>query len=465
MTEQDRLIAGRYRLTERVGSGAMGVVWRARDERLERIVAVKQLLLQPGLSAERAEEARQRAMREARIAARLQHVNVVIVYDVAEHEGQPWLIMEYVPSRSLATALRDGPLGPHQVISIGAQAAAGLAAAHAAGVVHRDVKPGNVLLGDDGIVKIADFGISRAVDDVVLTATGLLSGTPAYLAPEVAKGASPASPSDVFALGATLYAAVEGTPPFGLADNPLALLHLVAGGRVRPPTKAGPLTPVLLNLLRADPAARPTMRDAHAQLAALAAAPVRAPTKPPVQPMPMAPPAATMVSVPRPRRKPVLLALAIVVVALAVGGALVALNRHGHRSVASSPPAVQPAATGQPTTVAPTEDDGAPGFAAMVGLVRQYYNLLPGDVDDAYRLLSGAYRLAHPLPAVRLFYVGIQRVTPSQFESAGPNKISAVITFVTRRGVTTHEPYRFTITRRHGDLIIDNAVQLAAPGA
>ena len=131
---------------------------------------------------------------------------------------------------------------PYLVASIGAQAAAGLAAAHAVGVVHRDVKPGNVLLGDDGVVKIADFGISRAVDDVVLTATGLVTGTPAYLAPEMAKGEQPGTASDVFALGATLYAAVEGTPPFGLNDNPLALLHTVAAGRIVPPTNAGPLT-------------------------------------------------------------------------------------------------------------------------------------------------------------------------------------------------------------------------------
>ncbi|HEY3751780.1 MAG TPA: serine/threonine-protein kinase [Pseudonocardiaceae bacterium] len=489
MTEQHRLVAGRYRLGEQVGSGAMGIVWRARDERLRRIVAVKQLLLQPGLDEERAEEARQRAMREARIAARLHHANVVIVYDVVEDDGQPWLIMEYVPSRSLATALKDGPMAPYQVAGIGAQAANGLAAAHAVGVVHRDVKPGNVLLGDDGVVKIADFGISRAVDDVVLTATGLLTGTPAYLAPEMAKGETPAPPSDVFALGATLYAAVEGMPPFGLNDNPLALLHMVAAGRIRPPTNAGPLTPALRNLLRVDPADRPTMREAQTELAALAAQrtvptgtpvadphlawtkpvvePVRQPHRPtmrvaaPAPPAPAANLARTQVA-PPPRRRPVRLALALAIVVVAVGVTLVVLNRGTTRSAARHP-AVPPiaATTTEPATVAPAEVDHTLTFAAMSGLVNRYYNLLPADVDDAYRLLSATYRLAHPLGAVRTFYAGIRLVTVSDFQPVGPGTVRAVVTFVTRHGVTTHEPYRFTIVRRHGDLIIDNAIAAA----
>jgi hypothetical protein len=489
VTEQHRLLAGRYRLGERVGSGAMGVVWRARDERLRRTVAIKQLLLQPGLDEGRADEARQRAMREARIAARLQHVNVVIVYDVAEEDGQPWLIMEYVPSASLATALRDGPLPPHQVAGIGAQATAGLAAAHAVGIVHRDVKPGNVLLGDDGVVKIADFGISRAVGDVVLTATGLLTGTPAYLAPEVARGVTPASPSDVFALGATLYAAVEGAPPFGLHDNPLALLHLVAGGRVRPPANAGPLAPVLMTLLCDDPAGRPTMREAHEALASLAAertvpagTPVTQPhlawTKPVVQPVaaPLpapavpTPPPPTHVGMPRSGRRPVRLALVIALVVLAVGGAaFFVANRSGRVDSATgrtgNPAAVAPTTTTVPTTtspatVAPVEDDSAPTFATMSNLVQRYYNLLPGDVTGAYRLLSAPYRLAHPLAAVRTFYAGIEEVNPTGFEPAGPGMVRAVITFVTKQGVATHEPYRFTVVRRHGNLIIENAVQL-----
>ncbi|WP_280509527.1 serine/threonine-protein kinase, partial [Nocardia farcinica] len=267
----DRLIAGRYRLAERIGTGAMGVVWRATDERLQRVVAVKQLLLAPGLTREQAQDAKQRAMREGRIAARLHHPHAITVFDVAEEDGQPWLVMEYMPAPSLAAEIAGGrTLPPHQVADIGAQAAAALAAAHAAGIMHRDVKPANLLVGN-GTVKITDFGISRAVGDVTVTATGFLAGTPAYLAPEVARGEDPSPASDVFALGATLYAAVEGAPPFGEGDNPLAVLHAVARGEIPPPRRAGPLAPVLMRLLAADPAARPSMPEAARALADVAA--------------------------------------------------------------------------------------------------------------------------------------------------------------------------------------------------
>jgi serine/threonine protein kinase len=266
----------------------MGVVWQAHDERLHRTVAVKQLLLQPGLAEADTDEAKRRAMREGRIAARLQHPHAIAVYDVAEDDGQPWLVMEYLPSKSLSTVLSErGTLSPRDVANIGSQVASALSAAHNAGIVHRDIKPGNILLGDDGTVKITDFGISRATGDVTVTATGMLAGTPAYLAPEVAKGYDPGSPSDVFSLGSTLYAAVEGAPPFGLNENTIALLHQVASGKVVPPSHAGPLTALLMRLLRAEPEDRPTMAEAKEGLAAVAAGraapefPMAAPTSHP----------------------------------------------------------------------------------------------------------------------------------------------------------------------------------------
>ncbi len=247
----------------------MGVVWQAMDERLQRLVAVKQLLLQPDLSPRATDEARARALREARIAARLQHPNAIVVYDVAEHEGEPCLVMEYLPSRSLAAVLGErGWLPVPEVSSIGRQIALALAAAHAAQIVHRDVKPGNILITDDGTAKITDFGVSRAAGDVTVTQTGMMAGTPAYLAPEVARGQVPTPASDVFSLGATLYAAVEGRGPFGDSDNPLALLHAVASGQVIPPQHAGPLSAVLMRLLAKDPAARPDMQRASLELAA-----------------------------------------------------------------------------------------------------------------------------------------------------------------------------------------------------
>ncbi|WP_227982470.1 serine/threonine-protein kinase [Nocardia spumae] len=267
----DRLISGRYRLADPIGSGAMGVVWRASDVRLRRTVAVKQLLLAPGLTKAQALEAKMRAMREGRIAARLHHQNAVTVFDVAEEDGQPWLVMEYVDAPSLAALMRDkGPLDPHEVARIGAKVAAALAAAHDAGIVHRDVKPANILVADNGTVKITDFGISRAVGDVTVTSTGFLAGTPAYLSPEIARGEDPEPASDVFALGSTLYAAVEGAPPFGEGDNPLAVLHSVVSAKVPEPKRAGALGPVLMSLLAPDAADRPTMREAQQALEAVA---------------------------------------------------------------------------------------------------------------------------------------------------------------------------------------------------
>ncbi|MDI2029260.1 serine/threonine-protein kinase [Saccharopolyspora sp. TS4A08] len=271
MTEVGALLAGRYRLERRLGSGGMGVVWLATDELLQRPVAVKQLSAAEGASPEVAEEARQRAMREGRLAARLHHPNAVAVHDVTEHDGFPVLIMEYLPSRSLSEVLAEkGRMTPGKVASMGAQAAAALEAAHAAGITHRDIKPGNVLLGDDGTAKITDFGISHAADDVSVTRTGVIAGTPAYLSPEVARGQSPTPASDVYSLGATLYAAVEGVPPFGEdATNSIALLHEVAAGRFRPPQLAGVLAPVLSRMLHVDPAQRPTPAQAAEALRAV----------------------------------------------------------------------------------------------------------------------------------------------------------------------------------------------------
>lgn len=272
MSDSGDLVAGRYRLHRRVGSGAMGVVWQARDERLQRQVAVKQLLLQTGQDPVRADEARRRAMREGRVAARLHHPNAIGVYDVVVDDGLPVLVMEYLPSRSLAEVLAERKqLSPETVAQVGAQAASALAAAHTAGVVHRDVKPGNILIAEDGTAKITDFGISHAAGDVAITQTGLVAGTPAYLAPEVARGHKPTPSSDIFSLGATLYAAVEGAPPFGgSGENSLALLHRVAAGDVPPPRQAGPLTPVLGGMLRTDPEQRLTAVQVGEALRAVA---------------------------------------------------------------------------------------------------------------------------------------------------------------------------------------------------
>ena len=279
VTAQRTVIGGRYRLGDRIGSGAAGVVWQAWDVRLGRTVAVKQLPIPPGLAGTDTRRAHADAAREGRIAARLQHPAVAAMLDMVVEDGSSWLVMEYAPGRSLLAALEHRPLPPVEVARIGAELADALAAAHAVGVVHCDVKPANVLIGGDGTVKLADFGIARAVRGENVTGPGVLSGTPLFMAPEVARGSWPDGASDVFSLAATLYAAVEGTGPYGAMDHddPLSMVRRVAETDPRPPRRAGPLTGVLTGLLVPDPAARPTAaatRDLLRSIAAPLTAPV-----------------------------------------------------------------------------------------------------------------------------------------------------------------------------------------------
>jgi non-specific serine/threonine protein kinase len=271
----DYLVAGRYRLRSKIGGGGMGAVWLAHDTLLDRQVAIKQVLSVAGMTEDSAAEMRQRAMREGRIAARLSHRNAIAMHDVALDAGEPWLVMEYLPSRSIAEILhQSGTMPVNQVAQVGAQVADAMAEAHSAGILHRDIKPGNILIAEGrnaGLVKLTDFGISRSKDDVQLTQTGVITGTPAYFAPEVARGEDPTDASDVYSLGATLYTCVEGQPPFGLDDNSLVLLHKVARGEIVPPKRAGALEAALLAMLEPSPARRPTMAEIRDRLAQVAA--------------------------------------------------------------------------------------------------------------------------------------------------------------------------------------------------
>ncbi|MGW0041763.1 serine/threonine-protein kinase [Rhodococcus sp. NPDC003348] len=272
----DHLVAGRHRLRSKLGGGGMGSVWLAHDTLLDREIAIKQISFPPGLTAEAAADVRARAMREGRLAARLSHPHAIAMYDVTLEGDDPWLVMEHMPSRSLAQALNvTETLPPLQVAQIGAQVADALVAAHAAGIVHRDVKPGNILIADRGpdagTVKISDFGISRAKGETQPGQSSVITGTPAYFAPEVARGADPTEASDVFSLGATLYTATEGQPPFGIDDDTLALLHRVAKAQIMRPVRSGEITDVLLRMLEPDPTRRPTMAEARDLLARSAA--------------------------------------------------------------------------------------------------------------------------------------------------------------------------------------------------
>ncbi|MEW2445235.1 serine/threonine-protein kinase [Micromonospora marina] len=251
------VIAGRYRLLELVGRGGMGQVWRARDEELQREVAVKQVVPPNWLAENEQDELRARTLREARTAARLNHPNVVRVYDVVRVQGEPWLIMEYVPSRSLQEIIEsDGPLPPGRAAEIGLSVLAALRAAHDAGVLHRDVKPANVLLARDGRVLLTDFGLAVFQGgDGAMTRPGLVLGSPQYVAPERAAEGVSSVEADMWSLGATLHAAVEGRSPYA-RSTAMATLAALATRPPDPAPHAGPLTPVLAGLLRRDPRAR-----------------------------------------------------------------------------------------------------------------------------------------------------------------------------------------------------------------
>jgi serine/threonine protein kinase len=345
------LVAGRYRLVERLGSGAMGEVWRAYDERLDRTVAIKQLLPAAGLGPVRARQGNERAMREARITAKLQHPHAVAVHDVVEQDGHPCLVMEYVPAQNLSAVLAQRRALPAaEVARLGQQVAAALAAAHAAGIVHRDVKPDNVLLPPDGGAKITDFGISRAVGDGSMTGPGVVVGTPAYLAPEIAEGGAATYASDVFSLGSTLYEAVEGTAPFGYDDNTIVLLQKVADCKVPPPTHAGPLGPVLMWLLRRDPASRPTMSQAADALGAVAAG------------QEVTPPASTLfLTRHRPRRRAVFAGLAALglVAAGVITGVVIGSGGRSTGAVAFNRPSTAHTRVVPPPTTTTTPPDVA----------------------------------------------------------------------------------------------------------
>jgi hypothetical protein len=298
-----RLLKHRYRLGKVIGRGGMGVVWLATDEVLDRRVAVKEVTFPPGLPHEEQETLRRRTLREARTNARLNHPNVVGVFDIVEDEDRPWIVMEYIPSRSLAETVRaDGPFTPRRTAEIGLQLLSGLRAAHAAGVLHRDVKPSNVLLAEDGRVVLGDFGIATAKGGSTVTSSGVLIGSPSYMAPERARGHKAGPESDLWSLGATLYTAVEGRPPFD-RDSAVATLAALVMDEPDEPDRSGPLWPMIQGLLQRDPVQRPTADAVADTLREIAATPAEAP---PDEPSPVesaaeAPPSA---SVPRPRPAP-----------------------------------------------------------------------------------------------------------------------------------------------------------------
>ena len=518
MPDSDGLLAGRYRLVRRLAVGGMSTVWQAWDERLQRPVAVKQLHRQLGVSLEDADIAGQRAMREARNTARLHHPNAVEVLDVVDDDGKPALVMQYVPSRSLQVIVREGgPLPAEQVARIGTQVAAALAAAHRAGVVHRDVKPGNVLIGEDGVAMLTDFGISHAHGDMSLTSTGLMTGTPAYLAPEIARGAPSSEASDVYSLAATLYRALEGNPPFGTDQNAIALLHRVASGSVPPPRHDGPLASLLMQMMVPDPVQRPSMVEVANALASLHSSPDTYAPAPladmPTYPVDMVPDAYaaaagdpvpsgalpglddafTSSSTPVGRRGTwISVAAAVAVIVLASTVAVVLLTRGGggsnnvggsgptapifpppsSRSKPTSPAATSshnphrttPPKTSGSTTPPPATGFGAPTGEELVLTVEDYFSLVPNHLQAGWARLTHQFQRGTGKGLVNYFkyWRTVERVEMKNPHPRPPHIVFATVTTYYKNGHVVTALYRFHIKREHGVLKISKADTLTS---
>jgi serine/threonine protein kinase len=264
-------IAGRYLLHSEIGSGGMGTVWHAEDTLLKRTVAVKEIALPGAVAEEEREAIRKRVLREARAAAALNHGNAVTVYDVIEENGKAFIVMERVSGRTLDDIVKnDGPLSDERVSGIAEDVLSALEVAHEAGIVHRDVKPANVMITDDGHTKLADFGIASVKDDPKITASGLILGSPSYMAPEQATHGSSGPEVDLWGLGATLYFALEGVPPFK-GDGPIPTLTAVVGDEPRPMETTSGLIPVVDALLEKEPGTRATSSDVRTMLKTLSA--------------------------------------------------------------------------------------------------------------------------------------------------------------------------------------------------
>ena len=465
MPSPPRTIADRYRVIEEAGRGGMGSVWRCVDERLGREVAVKQVGRMPGESV----TDRARALREARSSAALNHPNVVSVYDAVAEDDHVWLVMEYVRGRTLAQILRDeGALAPARVAWIGAQVADGLAAAHARGTVHRDVKPGNILVTDDDRARISDFGIARTAGDDTLTQSGMVTGTPNYLAPEVAGGGEPRLASDVWALGATLFAAVEGRAPYDSNPNALAVLATIAAEEPPAPERAGPLTEPIRRMLDRDPDSRWSMGDvAHAlhqlhephagpvdtreetQALAAATAVAEQPAAPAPAPAPRPAPTVRPADGQSRRRGRGPLLVAGLVTLLIVAIAVLALLRDGSESpVADEEPSGGPSTTGESAETTPdapessadepeatepsetTSSETAPaGGGSRTAFVEDYYADLPDDTESGYARLAPSYQDETSYESYDGFWSTVDEVAVQDTEPAGAGAVDVTLLY------------------------------------
>ena len=495
---QPQLIASRYHVLRAIGRGGMGTVWLCRDEILDREVAVKQIGALPGESATETK----RAMREARSAAAFNHPNAVAVYDVVDHDARPWLVMEYVEGQTLADEIaRDGQLSPSRVADLGSQLAGALARAHERRIVHRDIKPANVLIDKAGRPKISDFGIARGHLDDQLTQVGFVTGTPGYLSPELARGEDPHPASDVWALGATLYAAVEGQAPYEPRSNPIALLRSIATERPRPMTRAGALTPAIDAMMHEDPARRWDMATSAQRLRRIAEVPMttvmpvfepghtsvmpileptqRTPAEEPMlEPTQRTPVEAPLLEpasgAPVPpayvrfidrHRKPLMYA-ALLVAAL---GVVLLLTLPGNETgtpaaratagptTPAKAPATAPAKVSEAPKVSEPPDNAGRGTKKLERFVSSYYSDVTKNRDRTWEQLSPRMQDA---AGGRESYDGFWRtIDKVRVNSTRPNQAgtSAVVnlTFTRNDGTTSTEAHRFTFVNDDEDYLID----------